>query len=165
MKFIHIYDRKSSRGGLTVAYTVEKIENYYVISMGAAFCSPQDQYCKQVGREISTIRQKTQPLQIISRQEGTPTSQEIGTLFYVFLLEDAPERLRELSVYTSPLRPARFNKRAISEFLGPEGSLINVSIDVQDEREENTVLNRPVRAGWLDSIPGWAKTYLTRVRE
>lgn len=57
----------NSRGGMTVAYKIvgENREAETVdLEVGAAFCSPEDNYCKSTGRQVASKALTLKPLRL-----------------------------------------------------------------------------------------------------
>lgn len=91
-KFIHLRTYKygagmfspakllSEKGGLTIAY--RKLDNGDV-EVGEAYCNPQDNFCRRIGRAISTGRINAGKGRIIGNYDQQANANESLTAFVV----------------------------------------------------------------------------------
>lgn len=171
-KFIHIRppdpsdrDRPATRGGLTLAYTVDRQGTAAVISVGASFCNPLDAFSRKGARAISTVRLRTQPVQFSIELDEKDQYQDIDkkviAVFRTLVLNGgdvwAPDDAR--------LRPGRFKARWQTQLIGPDGKLVTVAIDSSSTKEPVQASSRetalPNNLGWLSTTPRSVVSLLT----
>jgi len=144
VKFVHVYNPSHPWPGVTIAYEVAQLEQEQVVSLGASFSSPKDTYAKTIGRTISGQRLRSQPLQFMLEKEDTELkAHRLISMLHAFALGT------EYEVKGNPLRPSRFQVRCAGKLIGPDGQLLRVEFDAN----ENSV-------GWMNRIPRWTRTFL-----
>ena len=161
MKFVHVFDLKDPKGGITIAYEIEDVSEKKVISLGASYCSKEEPYNKAIGRQISRSRLKSQPLLIKADGSDQVKVSTMLAMFYSLLINEQGE-WEEIHAF----RPSRFPRGYNKSIIGPDGKVLSVSIDGGEHsfiklREWSKSKTRGVR-GWLSSSPGWATGFLAR---
>jgi len=194
MKFIHLRHKKllkakkisedppeyemklgwAQHGGVTLAYDIQVIEASAIISIGAAYCSPDEMFHRALGSAIARDRIRSQPLQfrmdLEKKEDGSldvPRNTTIASMFHAFLLLF---RKVEWKHIPEPLH-LRFKGRWLTEFLGPGGRVVSAAIDTRIHKDESRLIrlapDLPVEhnpLGWLDSNPGWLLTFLEKAQ-
>lgn len=143
MKFVHVYDPKSPRPGVTIAYEIAETSENKIVSLGASFSSPEDTYSKVRGRSISGQRLKSQPLRFLLEKEGDVMARHLISILHTFV------QGTDYDTDTQPLRPSRFEYRCLGNLIGPGGHLIRVEFDANAHS-----------IGWMNRVPRWVKKFL-----
>ena len=157
MKFVHLFDPRAPKGGITLAYEIENAEHKIVITLGASYCARDEPYSKAIGRGVSRSRLRCQPLVIKVDYPENFEPLKISrmlSMFYGVLISHKDSVWQE----TLALRPSRFPRGYRSGVIGPDGGLLDVSID-GGEKGVVHIHGRGVH-GWLSSTPAWVAPYL-----